>query len=117
MKFSYHLWYLNAELVALAFFDPTLSGQDKSILASKVLAQVDTDSGDTEHSRVINPNLQRSQMEELVNVGLSNLITNDTIKVFERFEINSNFLKENPSNWLENDHLNEGLGIVKSLEV
>lgn len=114
VKFSNHLWYFNAELVALVFFDPSISDEEKSEMANKVLTQTETE---TENSRIVNPKFRRHQLEELVNAGLSGLITKGTMNFFERFQINADFLREPPSSWPENIHFKEGLGIVKSLKV
>lgn len=115
MKFSNHLWYLNAELIALAFFDPTISDQEKSEMAKRVLDTTETT--ETESSRIINPKYRRDQLQGLIAGGLSGLITKETRNFFERFHINADFLKELPSTWTENEHFNEGLKIVKSLKV
>lgn len=69
MKFSNHLCYLNAELIALAFFDPTISDQEKSEMAKRVL-----DTTETESSRIINPKYRRDQLQGLIAGGLSGLI-------------------------------------------
>ena len=83
-------------------------------MANKVLTQTETK---TENSRIVNPKFRRHQLEELVNTGLSGLITKGTMNFFERFHINADFFREPPSSWIENIHFKEGLGIVKSLKV
>ncbi|KAI5751469.1 hypothetical protein M8J77_007769 [Diaphorina citri] len=117
VKFSNHLWYFNSELVALALFDPTLPPEEKSRLPEKIIATAGSDENEQEHSRIIKPIMQRQQMEELVRTGLSSLITKETIRFLDRFDIETSFLKEPPTGWLENSHYNEGLRIVKSLKV
>ncbi|KAI5692903.1 hypothetical protein M8J75_003411 [Diaphorina citri] len=105
------------ELVALALFDPTLPPEEKSRLAEKIIATAGSDENEQEHSRIIKPIMQRQQMEELVRTDLSSLITKETIRFLDRFDIETSFLKEPPTGWLENSHYNEGLRIVKSLKV
>ncbi|KAI5752384.1 hypothetical protein M8J77_016558 [Diaphorina citri] len=109
--------YLFRELLALALFDPTLPPEEKSRLAKKIIATAGSDENEQEHSRIIKPEMQRQQMEELVRTGLSSLITKETICFLDRFDIETSFLKEPPTGWLENSHYNEGLRIVKSLKV
>lgn len=50
-KNSNHFWYLNAKLVSLALFDPTLPDKEKSRLAGKVLAEAVTDVSDIKVKR------------------------------------------------------------------
>ena len=83
-------------------------------MANKILTQAETE---TENSRIVNPKFRRHHLEELVDAGLSGLITKGTIYFFERFQINADFLIESPSSWPENIHFKEGLEIVKSLKV
>lgn len=113
-KFSNHLWYFNAELIALVFFDTSISDQEKSEMANRVLTLSEID---TDDSRIINPKFSRLQLEELVNAGLSHLITKATMNFFERFHINADFLRDAPSSWSKNINFQKGLRIVKSLKV
>lgn len=112
-KCSNHLWYLNSELVGLAYFDPTLSNIEKSEMAKKLLSSTT----ETENSRIVNPKLQKYQLKQLVEAGLHNIITKETMEFFNRLNINTDFLRESPNVWHENTHFKEGFRIVQSLKV
>ena len=50
----------------------------------------------TENSRIVNPKFRRHQLEEMVNAGLSSLITKGIMNFFEAFHINADFLRGPP---------------------
>ena len=65
-KFSNHLWYFNADLVALVFFDPSISDEEKSEMANKILTQTETE---TENSRIVNTKFRRHQWKNWLMKG------------------------------------------------
>uniref|UniRef100_A0A8D8VWA4 Uncharacterized protein n=1 Tax=Cacopsylla melanoneura TaxID=428564 RepID=A0A8D8VWA4_9HEMI len=114
-KFLNHLWYLSPELVALAFFDETLSNEVKSEMSRKLLAESDDE---VENSpRVINPTFKREKLQQVLNEGLPGLVTKSTMCFFQLFEINIEFLNEDPGMWHNNINYIKGLKIAKSLKV
>ena len=46
-----------------------------------------------------------------------NLLTKETFKFFDRFNIKTDFLREHPNTWPQNNGFQEGLKIVKTLKV
>ena len=113
-KFSNHLWYLNTELVGLSFFDPTITDDEKLLMANKLLSSTDEPS---EQARVVNPKVRKEKLEELVDGGLVNLLSKETFNFFHRFNIKIDFLRQNPNTWPQNNNFQEGLKIVKTLKV
>src|SRR5215469_8586913 len=93
-KFSKHLWYLNAELLGLSFFDPTITDDEKLLMANKLLTSTERPS---EHARVVNPKVMKEKLKEVVDGGLENLLTKETLTFFHRFNINTDFLKQHPN--------------------
>lgn len=71
-KFSNHLWYLNAKLVGLSFFDPTITDDEKLLMANKLLNSTDEQS---EYARVVNLKVSKETLKEVVDRGLVNLLT------------------------------------------
>jgi len=113
-KFSKHLWHLNAELLGLSFFDPTITDDEKLLMANKLLTSTEEPS---EHARVVNPKVMKEKLKEVVDGGLVNLLTKETLTFFHRFNINTDFLRQHPNTWPQNNDFQEGLNIVKTLKV
>uniref|UniRef100_A0A8D9F7E9 Uncharacterized protein n=1 Tax=Cacopsylla melanoneura TaxID=428564 RepID=A0A8D9F7E9_9HEMI len=61
-----HLWYLNGETVGLGFFDPTLSHDEKSGMAAKLLSSSD----DTEGTKNVNIRVEVKDVPAYVREGL-----------------------------------------------
>lgn len=113
-KFSNHLWYLNAKLVGLSFFDPTITDDGKLLMANKLLSSTDEPS---EHARVVNPKVSKEKLKEVVDGGMVNLLTKETYTSFDRLNRKSDFLRQHPNTWPQNNDFQEGLKIVKTLKV
>ena len=111
-KLMNHLWYLSSETVALAFFDPKLSSESK-------MKMVNALNRETESS---NENLKRVQVEideipEIINNGIEQFVSADTKRFFERFNLNDEFLRTEPSTWPKNESFVKGLELVNKLKV
>lgn len=108
-KFKNHLWYLNAESAAMAFFDEELSDDVKRRMVVK-LENID-DEFDCQKRVEVN------NVESLYGLNIDSFITSQSRRFFERFEINTDFLEIDPSEWPHNDGYNEGLNRVKTIRV
>lgn len=113
-KFSSHMWYLNAKLVGLSFFDHTITDDEKLLMANKLLSSTDEPS---EHNRIVNPKVRKENLKEIVDGGLVTLITKETLTFFDQFNIKTDFLRNHPNTWPQNNDFQEGLKIVKTLKV
>jgi hypothetical protein len=113
-KFLNHLWYLNANLVGLSFFDPTVTDEEKLLMTNKLLGSTDEPS---EHGRAVNLKVKKEKVKYVVDGGLVNLVTKETFTFFDRFNIKTEFLRQHPNTWHENNDFQEGLKIVKTLKV
>lgn len=80
-KFGYHLWYLSEETIALAFFDDTVSIEEKREMRDTLRAQTPKND-DTRVFRLI---IKSHLMSNLQQWKLSDFITENTIAFFERF--------------------------------
>lgn len=112
-KFKNHLWYLNAEADALAFFDPTIPipMKRKMIAALKCHENMDFDSP---KRYVVNSD------SEIINIQKKDIdffINSNSRKFFDRFNINKNFLEFDVETWSTDDDYLEGLNVVNNLQV
>jgi len=106
-KLSNHLWYLNEELVALAFFDTAVTVAEKKAM----VAAMDNE-GDQEP-------LKRVSVD-LLAIGKKNLcdfVTKNTRKFFDILDLSQEFLTEDPSTWAHNRTYIAAEEIAKSLTV
>lgn len=94
-KFGTHLWYLNDETIALAFFDDTVSVEDKRKMCETLLNQPEKD----DSTRVFRLIIPPSRMTNINEWKLNDFITENTITFFERFNFPMNFMSKDPSIW------------------
>ncbi|CAG17501.1 hypothetical protein CcBV_30.5 [Bracoviriform congregatae] len=109
-KFSMHLWYLNPETVAMAFFDERISSNIKNQMVI-MLKSIDTNS---------EINLKRFEIKNIRDVydwNIASFVSSRSLQFFERFGINTDFLNLNPSEWCQNEDYQKGLLLVRSLKV
>lgn len=106
---------MNAETVGLAFFDDSITDEEKTKMVEKLSAGSEAESSD--HSRNINPKLQKHQVKEFVQEGVSAIVSKETMNFFEQLDINPAFLQEPSSSWQDNMLYKAGLTKVKALKV
>lgn len=111
-KFGNHLWYLNPETVAMAFFDEELSDEIKKDMINEINCS-------TEFSESCSKRLyvNKKDIESLCNKELDYFVTRQTLGFFERFQISSEFLKLDPVTWFNNEDFQSGLKVVQGLKV
>lgn len=112
-KFKNHLWYLNSETAALAFFDPNVSAniKNKMVIALKNCEDSEFDSS---KRYIINTD---SEIKNLEKKDIDFFINSNTLKFFDRFDISKDFLETNADTWICNDNYLNGLAIVNNLQV
>lgn len=122
-KFSNHLWYLSDECIALSLFDESVPYETKKIISYKIgalkNANVQDDDGD---SNDLVENVKRIQLKPdavkiFVQKDLHDFVTANTHKFFDRFEISTNFLNEDPLKWNKNEAYNKGKNLINNLNV
>lgn len=106
--FSRHLRYLSPTLVGLSFFDDNVSYENKLSMVS-ALSNLGSDKG--------KPKKFKIRAVELAEKKLSDLVTNQTIHLFDALNIKTNFLRTDPSTWETNKEFLSGKKTVGSLKV
>jgi len=109
-KFLKHLWYFNEELIALSFF----ANEDDVSAATKrdlVAGLQNAASGEISLNRV---ELKR---EDIQTSKLTDFVTGNTRKFFQRFEISQNFLVKDPQEWNADEDYSKAKGFLSKLKV
>lgn len=109
-KMKNHLWYLQGESAAMAFFDDTLSDDVKRRM---VLSLQNINNDEVECPKRV----EVRNVESLYDLDIDSFISSHSKKFFERFEINQDFLDIDPSQWPQNAGYNESFHLVKNLRV
>lgn len=107
-RFSKHLWYLTEETVALAFFDPSVSNEEKKKMVENLSRPADP---------TILTEIPEDALPDFEQKSLSDFVTEKTLQFFNRFCISLDFVDENPSEWASLESYLEGSMISRSLQV
>lgn len=91
-KFVNHLWYLADENIGLAFFDKKVSAAEKR----KMVIRLKFDTECEPMKRVV---LSIEDMDHFVKKEISDFVTLNTMKFFNRFNIDTEFLNHDPAVW------------------
>lgn len=111
-KFRNHLWYLSPENVAFSFFDDNIPMNVKEQMAVAIFQNNCDEEPDTK--RII---VKKNEVSQFIQKNFSELVSKESQKLFVRFNIDMNFLKNSPSTW-ENDHnYQKGLNIFKKMKI
>jgi hypothetical protein len=111
--FQNHLWYLNECLVALAFFDRNVSINEKREML-EALEKV---------GHIEMPKRIQVDLNNIHNMNLAHFVSENTKVFFETMfdpnivAVNLEFLKEDPSQWYNNDMYIQAEEIVSKLMV
>ncbi|CAI6372613.1 unnamed protein product [Macrosiphum euphorbiae] len=105
-----HLWYLSPEAAAFSFFDEDVSVETKK----KMITALNTDSKDEFRKQYI---LKPNQVDSILNKGLEDFICSESMTLFNRFKINTEFLKIDPSSWQNNENYKKAAAIIKNIPV
>ena len=124
-KFVNHLWYLNPEQVAFAFFDENLDKKVKINMALKLLSLSQaTETTDKENPeefiediRIIKAQIDVASDPFIFDKDVDFFISLQTLNFFKRFNISTDFLHSDPDVWFENEHFLKGQKIVRNLRV
>jgi hypothetical protein len=110
-KFCNHLWYLNPETAALAFFDEnvTLLEKKKMVEALNIV-----DAGEQTVKRFT---VDIKNMNLLKFKCISDFINSSSVQLFHRFNIKTDFLNEDPILWYNNQNFIQGLQKFSNLKV
>ena len=113
LKVQNHGWYLTAEASALAFFDNEVSIEIKKKMVATLSLNVDTSS--SSKKKFFFKDL--SDMELLTEKNIDYFISSQTLKFFERFEIDNEFLQADVKTWPKNEFYLKASRIAADLHV
>jgi len=122
-KFINHLWYLNEECAVFSIFDERISDEGRRDIAQKILLDKETNETDEKNDKEpedIGKKLfiKLDDLEHFLNKDLpQEIITNNSKKLFDRFEISLDFLQLDPMHWKDQDNYKKGRKIINSLRV
>lgn len=113
-KFVNHLWYLSEEAIGFAFFDPKVALDVKKKMVEALELSENLQPSETVKRIVV-------KMKEVTQMyaanGLSDFVTPNTIKLFNRMKISQEFLKFDPLAWNARDDYPEGGKICSNISV
>ena len=106
-KLNGQLWYLSEELVALSFFDPSVTIEEKKAMVESLKTE------GTEEP------LKRISVKEgeILGLALHDFVTRNTLKFFEILGLPVDFLEKDPNTWHENYGYLDAEQIVRKLRV
>ena len=107
-KFCSHLWYLSEELVALAFFDVSVSANTKRLMVKATKERSETE--DAPKRQVFNP----ATFDKL---ELPDLVTRGSLSLYRKLGTSSKFMEKDPDTWQHCDDYCEALKVVNALTV
>lgn len=110
-KICGHLWYLNDENIALAFFDDEVPNDLKKKMSTFLIEKKNATVTQKKLS------LKPEGIKNIISKDLSFLVSTNTNKFFERFNIDKQFLTNNPDTWSTNQSFIKGLETVKNIKV
>lgn len=107
-KFKNHMWYLSAEASALAFFDDTIPVNDKRYMVEAMESD-----GQFGEANKIQMDVNRNTL----NLKISDFISKHSNSFFERFNLPTNFLQQDPQTWKINEQYKHCVEIVSKIKV
>lgn len=119
-KLLNHLYYLNEECVGFALFDDRISYETKAKLVAKMSigGPLNEDEQEDIPKKLY---LRKEDFKNFISRDLSSILEDrfsvNTIKVFKRFNIPTDFLEEDPRFWEKNERFKKGQEIVSRLSV
>lgn len=108
-KMQNHLWYLSEELVALAFFDPDVTFEEKRLMIER-MKSVDP------IVKLVNDR-SHLKLSDFHQYNLSDFVSEKTKHFFKRFDLSLEFLMYDPSTWETKFDFEEGWSFCKDLFV
>lgn len=97
-KMTNHLWYLADESLGLAFFDSSISVDEKRKMVKALKIN-------TPEKKRVNTTLVELKTK-YKDKELSDFVNANTLKFFDRFDITREFLNTDPESWHEREDYN-----------
>lgn len=111
-KLSKHLWYLNPETAALSFFDENLPINVKRNMLSKIISEEEIQDEDE-----VCPKRIEIDTATILDKEMDYFVKPLSLNFFQRFGIDKNFLKIDPSLWAQDVEYQNSLSIIKNLKI
>lgn len=108
LKFKNHMWYLSAEASAFAFFDDNIPVNVKR----NMVDALKSDSLFGEANKI-----EIDVRSNILNLEISDFVSKHSKRFFERFNLPSNFLEQDPQTWRINEQYKHCLKIVEKIKV
>jgi len=105
------LWYLTHEAVALAFFDTNISVATKRKMIINLNNKIDS------NGKIKRLNLKESEIPVFVKNEIEFFVSSETLDFFKIFNLDTEFLLNDPSTWKENSSYQRALQMVSKLRV
>ena len=115
-KILRHLWYLNPQNAALAFFDNDISVTERRKMVAKLDVSENNDD-DEEGEEMKQVLIHNSEVSEVCEQGIDQFISSDTLKFFEKLNLNTEWIKRDPEEWEKDDQYNKSKEIVTAIKV
>lgn len=93
-KFARHLWYLSEDLAGLALFDSSITDDEKRGIVAAL-----KDEADDDHQP--RATVDTEAKEAVANKTVADFVTSASGHIFEAFNIDTDFLVKDPSEWEE----------------
>lgn len=121
-KILNHLYYLNEECIGFAIFDDRIDAEIKTKMVKKMITgEFKSEDEDEEESIPKKLQLKKESLTNFISRDFSDileeLVSKNTIKIFLRFGISTDFLKLDPLSWHNLEEYKRGQNIVKNLSV
>lgn len=108
-KISNHLYYLSEEHIALAFFDSAVSIEEKR----KMVIALQKEEPLTRRLKIDDLELESTFKTK----NLSDFVSINTMKFFDRFDITTDFLTTDPSKWEGKEDFKQGVKTCEAIQV
>lgn len=108
-KMCNHLWYLSDEAAGFAFFDNEVPLDEKRRMVDALNKQ-------RTHKKVLK--CTENQLKTTYkDKQISDFVSSNTLKFFDRFGMSTGFLKVDPSQWGSNEEYMKSLEVCESIHV
>lgn len=125
-KFKNHLWYLSPELAVLTLFDPDVSNSVKLRIVKNLEIASDQKlftcaAGDDDCDIADEPThtkrYKTNKVDDILNKEIDFFVNAESMNFFKRFKLVTNFLKIQPSEWINDESFLAAQAFVKNLKV
>lgn len=91
-KISNHLWYLSPEYSSLAFFDDNITLDTKRKMVTALKKKINSCSEQIKK-------YPANRINDFIDKEIDFFITHQSLKLFDRFNLNHDFLSNDPASW------------------